>query len=154
MNDKLILELEIFNEQYNKLDDIYHQLAKYSGISDTAFWIIYAIQENKKSYTQRDICKLWSCSKQTINSALKNLEKEELIKLEYITNNKDKQILLTEKGHKYIEKNIIPLMQAEQEAFGRLKETERKQLLNIMEKYIIQLYKETDAIIKKGEKSV
>lgn len=142
-------QLALFDKLSKELDDLYHQFAKFSGLSDCAFWILYTIQENGKVYKQKDLCELWSFSKQTINSALKVLEKKGLITLASIPENKkDKQIVLTEQGNKMVVKQLNPFMKAEEVAFEKLGENEREQLLKITGKFIELLKKETDKIMK------
>ena len=43
--------------QINKeIDDLYHKVATYYGLSDSAFWILYSLYENRDGLTQKDIC--------------------------------------------------------------------------------------------------
>ena len=65
-----------FNRETKKLDDVYRSAAKSCGISECAFWILYTLRVEEKSFTQAEICEFLIEPKQTVNSALKKLEAE------------------------------------------------------------------------------
>ena len=75
---------KIVNE-YNRLlkacDMLYHSIAVQLGMSDCAFWILYAVQAADGLCKQSDICENISMSRQTVNSALKKLEKDGFLTL-------------------------------------------------------------------------
>lgn len=50
--EELIQEL---NQSFKKMDNIYYELAKNSGLSDTAFWIIYTIKNEKRSLSTKGL---------------------------------------------------------------------------------------------------
>ena len=79
MENMIIDQLAVFNQLYKEMDEIYHLYAKKQGISDTALWLLYSLYEKDATYTQRELCSAWHYPPQTINSALKNLEKQEFI---------------------------------------------------------------------------
>lgn len=143
MNKDVLSQLIEFNQLYKELDHLYHNYAKECGLSDSTLWILYSIYESKGIYTQKNLCELWSYSKQTINSALKNLEKNGFITLEYMTENKkNKQIVLTDSGNELIEQFIKPLMEAEQNAFRKMSDEERNKFLQLTKKYLDLLEEE------------
>ena len=93
------------------------------------------------------MCSLWHYPPQTINSALKNLEKQGIITFRPVPGNKkNKLVILTEKGHELTQKNIASLADAEQAAFSNMKEEERQALLVLSGKYIELLRKEVSRI--------
>lgn len=57
-------------------DDVYHTLALKFGLSDSAMWILCTMREADRELTQAEIAEEMSMSRQTINSAIKNLEKQ------------------------------------------------------------------------------
>ena len=135
--------LAVFNQLYKEVDEIYQQYAKNHGISDTALWLLYSLYENSGTYTQRDVCADWHYPPQTINSALKSLEKQGVIVLEAVSGNqKNKRIFLTDKGQEISRTVIAPLVLAEQRTFRRLQEEERELLLSLTGKYVELLQKE------------
>ena len=57
-------------------DDVYHTLALKFGLSDSAMWIFVYHAGSRPGVTQSEIAEEMSMSRQTINSAIKNLEKQ------------------------------------------------------------------------------
>ncbi len=140
--------IQEFDQLLKKMDSIYCRLAKSSGLSDTAFWILYTVKNKKETYKQKDLCVIWSYSKQTINSALKKLEEKNIIQLEFIPENKkDKKILLTEYGEKIAKEFIEPINEIEKESLSKIKE--KSKLINLFKTYIEEMDKETNQFIKK-----
>lgn len=68
--------LKTFNQIYKEMDIIYHDYAKTCGLSNMAYWILYSVAESNEYFTQRDFCNDWFFAPQTVNSALKDLEKK------------------------------------------------------------------------------
>lgn len=145
MNNKIQSELMQYNQLQKKLDDFYSSLAKICGLSDSVFWIIYSVLERKEPYTQTELCNMWSFNKHTINTALKNLESDGIIRFESLgQNRKNKQIFLTEKGIAFAQRTVIPFMEMEERAFGGLDDEERTEFLRLTQKLLDLLHKELD----------
>ena len=139
--------LEAFNQLYKKMDEIYHLYAKTRNVSDMTLWLLYSLYESNAAYTQRELCSIWHYPPQTVNSALKSLEKKGLIALEHSPGNRrNKQIVLTEKGKASMQTIISPLVFAERRAFQGLEDTERAALLSLTRKYTDLLQTEIDEI--------
>ena len=139
--------LAAFNQLYKKMDEIYHLYAKEMGISDTTLWLLYSLYEDDSAYTQRELCSIWQLPPQTVNSALKGLERQGIIVLTPIPGNqKNKWIGLTEKGEEMTRQIIYPLILAEQRTFQGLSEEERKALLSLTKKYVGLLQSEIQKI--------
>lgn len=129
--------LKTYNKIYKEMDIIYHGYAKKFGLSNMAYWILYSIAESDECFTQRDFCNDWFFTPQTVNSALKDLERKDIIFLESVPENKkNKLIKPTENGKKIIESVIMPLIKAECESFETLSKEECKLMLSITKKYI------------------
>ena len=80
--DQTRMQLHIYNAIYKETDAVYSGFAKRSGLSDCAFWLLYSIRDSEDTCRQKDLCGQWTMSKQTVNSALKGLEKQGFIVLE------------------------------------------------------------------------
>ena len=149
MKESIVLVLSKFNRTHKKMNGIYHNYAKKVGLSDAAFWLLYSLYEHGYPCTQKDLCEAWFYAPQTINTALKSLEKKGFVTLELLPKSrKNKQILFTETGKALVEEKISPLVQAEERSFERLDEQERMQLLSITQKHIMLLEEEIYKIIK------
>lgn len=126
-----------FNRAHKRMNVLYHNYAKEVGISDAALWLMYSLYEKGEPCTQTELCEAWFFAPQTINSALKSLEKQGLITLDLVPNSrKNKQFFFTEAGEKFVKEKIEPLVQAEEQSFLRLEERERNELLTITQKHI------------------
>lgn len=88
MADRIQSELMQYNQLQKKIEEFYRNYAKICGLSDSVFWIIYSIIEREKPFTQTELCNLWSFNKQTINTSLKNLEADGIIRFEPLEKSK------------------------------------------------------------------
>lgn len=128
--------LKKFNKIYKEMDIIHHNYAKKCGLSDMAYWILYSMAESDECFTQRDFCRTWFSAPQTVNSALKDLERRDIIRLEAVPGNKkNKWIKLTENGAEFMEKTIVPLMKAECMCFAALSNEECDMMLTSIQRY-------------------
>lgn len=132
--------LKTFNQISKEMDIVYHNYAKSCGLSDMAYWILYSIAESDEYFTQRDFCNNWFFAPQTVNSALKDLVKNDIIFLEQVPENrKNKLIKPTENGKRFIESVITPLINAECESFEALSKDECGIMLSATQKYMSAL---------------
>lgn len=137
-------KLAEFNRIYREIDKLYHRIARKSGLSDSAFIILYSMREGDKVTTQKDICNMGAISKQTINSALKKLERDGFIELKVMENNhKNKQLLLTVKGQSLVEEIIDPVINGENKVFDKMAE-KSSEFLQLSKMYLSLLSEEFD----------
>lgn len=137
MKENTKLLLKTFNQIYKEMDIVYHNYAKSCGLSDMAYWILYSMPEENGLFTQRAFCKDWSFAPQTVNSALKDLEKKDIICLKSVPEDKKKKwIQLTENGKNFMERVILPLIQTECESFEALSPEECDAMLSTTRKYV------------------
>lgn len=148
METPIVLVLAAFNRAHKRMNVLYHNYAKEVGISDAAFWLMYSLYEKGGPCTQTELCEAWFFAPQTINSAVKSLEKQGLITLELAPKSrKNKQFFFTEAGEELVKEKIAPLVQAEEQSFLRLEEQERNELLIITQKHINILEEEINRIV-------
>lgn len=140
MGKEMFSYLKRFNQIYKEMDIVYHECAKRNGLSDMAYWILYSMAESDRCFTQRDFCREWFCAPQTVNSALKDLEKKNIIYLESVPGNKkNKWIKLTADGKTFMKSTIVPLLQNECDSFDVLLPEEREVMLLATQKYVAAL---------------
>ena len=121
---------------YRESDKLYYELARNCGLSETAYWILYAIEVSGGSITQREIASNFSYSKQTVNSALKTLEARGLVELDYVEGSrKSKLVSLTPDGRAFSDERIRPAIAAEDRAFLSLAPEARLELLRLVSAY-------------------
>lgn len=122
------------NQLTYELDAIYHQAAWKLGMSDSALRILYLIYEKGDGCPLQDVCRESSLSKQTVNSALRKLEGDNLLYLEPGVG-KGKQIRLTEHGKEYVNRTVARLYEAERSVYQQWTREELSQYLFLMKKY-------------------
>ena len=123
-----------FNRLIKEMDDLYREVARVLGLSDSAFDILFALYELGDGCLQKDICTLSFSSKQTINSSIRNLERNGLLYLK-AGRGRNMHIILTESGRKLLEEKIAPAAELERETMEALSCEERRELLALTRKY-------------------
>lgn len=151
MREKSDLLLAEYNQVQKENDTNYRNYAKSAGLSDTAFWILYSVAERETAYTQRELCTSWFFPVQTVNSALKDLCRRGIIKLEPVSDNrKNKSILLTDEGKKLVHDVIKPLIDAEKRALARMGKDEYEHYLSMTHYHVALLKEEISKITVKN----
>lgn len=136
---------------YRESDKLYYEIARNCGISETAYWIIYAIEVSGGSVTQRKIAEHFSYSKQTVNSALKTLEARGLVELSCSkSDRRTKLVSLTDAGRAFSDERIRPAIAAEDRAFTSLAPEERAELLRLVRAYTTAIDRELARLREEG----
>lgn len=121
---------------YKATDRLYAKFAHRCGISDSAYWVLYAIVFSNEPVTQGVLADVWSYSKQTVNSAVHTLQEKGLVTLEFAPGNKkSKYITLTEQGKEFSRIYLEPAMKAEERAFATMTLEERAELIRLVNKF-------------------
>ena len=118
-----------YNQLLKECDNIYHDAAVRAGLSDCAFWILHALWEAEHPMTQSEIGDNASMPRQTVNSALKKLEKDGYLVLEKIDGRMGKSIHLTAAGMDFVQTHIAPVSAAEDRAVARFSDEEKEAFL-------------------------
>ena len=119
---------------YNENTLLYHRLARACGLPDCAFWLLYT---------------LLSLPKQTVNSALKKLVEEGVLRLEAADGNlKNKRVCLTEAGEAFLRRTVDRVFGVESAAAARLTEEERSALVALSQKLLDAFRAETEAFLQ------
>lgn len=109
MEFKRTRALKEFDSLYKMIDDIYHEIALSIHLTDSAFIILYCLLELGDGCSQKDICKLYSISKQTINSSVKSLESKGFL-IRRSGSGRDIHLYFTEFGKKFANEHIGPVL--------------------------------------------
>ena len=136
MKNYMTEEIRRFNHLTGEIEALYHQAALKLGFSDSAMQILYTICNVGDRCLLSDICKLSGTSKQTINSAVRVLEKDGIVYLEAL-DGKKKVICLTERGKATVEATIARLIAIENQIFASWTELEREEYLRLTKAYMI-----------------
>lgn len=128
-------ELGKINYLTTEIDALYHLSSIKFGISDSENMILYCVLDGKGECSLSEIYKMSGISKQTINSAIRNLEKKEYIDLEQV-DGKSKKVVFTKKGKDFAEKTVAKLFDAESAAFKDWSEEDVNNYIQLTEKYL------------------
>ncbi len=152
MNKDIREKMRRLNIILKENEALYDILAKKSGLSSCAFWIMYSIREANEAATictQKEICEQWVISKRTVHSALKGLEKDGYLALSSSENDKrSKEISLTAKGLEFARKNIDIVFELEQNIYQKMGDTGFQTLIESHRRYNELLQLEVDHFLK------
>ena len=111
-------------------DSIYHQAAVQFGLSDSSLLIFYMLYTNKGQCRLSDLYMVSGTSKQTVNSAIRKMEKKELL---YLTpgSGRNTQVFLTEKGKKLMEDTVYRVIEIENEIYNGWTPEERELFMKL-----------------------
>lgn len=134
MEKKLCNKIYQINYLIEDIDSLYHQAALKLGVSDSVMSVLYMLYTSHGERMLNDIYKLSGISKQTINSAIRKLEKDGLIYLEHY-NGKSKRICFTEEGKIYADQTVSRIFQAECSVFNEWTDEEVDLYLKFIQRY-------------------
>lgn len=121
-----------------ELEAVYHEITLKCGISDSAMRILYAICMRGDECPVSEIVRTSGISKQTINSSLRNLEKNDILYLKS-AGGKKKTAVLTDKGKEFSKRSALKVLKIENEIFNGWTEEERKSYIELTERFICEL---------------
>lgn len=134
---------------YNENTLLYHRLARACGLLDCAFWLLYTLRSEEAPLTQTQLSEQLSLPKQTVNSALKKLVEEGVLRLEAADGNlKNKRVCLTEAGEAFLRRTVDRVFGVESAAAARLTEEERSALVALSQKLLDAFRAETEAFLQ------
>lgn len=134
MPDLLSKQLKCFTYISEEMDAAYHKASLKLGLSDSECMILYSIRSRGESCLLRDITAL-GISKQTVNSALRKMEREGIVYLETLGGNR-KKICLTEKGVKRVADTVDKLIKIENETLAAWSSKELEQYIALSKRYL------------------
>lgn len=140
----------IYNRQYNEMGKLYHRLARYYGLSDCAFWILYTLREEERPLTQAQLSGELSLPKQTVNSALKSLAAAGYVQLEDAGSAKKKRLHLTEQGEVFLRQSVDQVLQMERDATARFTAEERDTILTLGQRHLDAFREETEDFLQRN----
>lgn len=129
----------------NEMEAIYHQSSLRLGISDSVSIVLYTIYDKGEECLLSDVYKSSGISKQTVNSAIRNLEADGILYLEPYRG-RSKRIVLTEKGNTFLQSTAARLFEAEVRAFDGWSDGEIQAHVDLLEKYLMALRREVEQL--------
>ena len=113
----------------------YHQAALRLHLSDSALAVLYALRDFGDGCPLRSVCQQSGISKQTINSAVRKLEREGIVFLKGNGTGRGKNIYLPDAGASYMQQTAGRLYNMEQDLLASWAAAERRQYLQLLKKY-------------------
>ncbi|MBQ8194053.1 MAG: winged helix-turn-helix transcriptional regulator [Oscillospiraceae bacterium] len=150
MRNKASAALERFNYLISAIDSAYHDVSQSLGMADSSMVVLYAACYNGGSCLVSDISGLTGMSKQTINSALRKLEREGIITLEQF-GGKKKTVLLTEEGKALAAKTALRVINIENEIMGSWSNEDRDKYLELTQRYLNEFREKASSILSEEQ---
>ena len=122
-----------FGKIIYRIDSYYAEFAKKENVKANLLWIMYALSD-KKPHTQKEICIEWDLPLTTINTIIKDLEKQELVKLVKINGKKrEMNIVLTDEGQIFSDKLLQKLFNLEKQVFTKIEKNADNMIMELEE---------------------
>lgn len=135
-----------FHYLCKKMDNIYHEMALNSHLSDSAFAILYTIVELGGGCIQIEIARQFSLSRQTVNTSVWNLKEKGYLEIKK-EEGRGKCLYLTLAGKLLAEEKILPILRLEKHIFDEMDRRDRSELLRLTEKYVEEFYEKAVKIL-------
>lgn len=138
-------EARRYNRLLAEIDEVYHEVAIRQGFSDSAMAIFYVLSDNNGQCRLPELIKLSGLNKQTVNSALRKLEKEDILYLEP-AGGKSKRVCLTEKGFSTVHNSVDRVLDVENRIYSSWTKEEWELYLHLTQRFLCQIREEMKEI--------
>lgn len=135
MQGKTQASLHRFNYLLGETESLYHEMAYALGLSDSAMKILYTVCDTGEPCPLREICRRSGLTKQTVNSALRKLEGEQILFLE-TADGRGKQVRLTETGRSLAQRTVLPIIEMENDLFAAWDPRDVQSYLALTERFL------------------
>lgn len=123
------------------IDVYYHEAAQKLGLSDAEFDVLYILIQSDEYTPQKKIYQETGKSKSTINSAIKKMENEGILKLKEM-DGRSVQVKLTDKGTKLANNTVAIVVDIENRIYDSWSEEDKKTILKLNRNFMEQFAKE------------
>ena len=122
-----------FGRALYHVDSFYDEFAKKSNVSSALLWVLYALNDGT-SHTQIEISNDWALPKTTVNTVIKEIQKDGYVELVPIKGKRrEMSIILTESGKAFADNVLSNLYKKEAEVFKSLS-SEEQEIVMVLEK--------------------
>ena len=135
---------------YGEIDAAYHDAALKMGLSDSAMHILYTVVMAQGPMYPAEIARLSGLSRQTVNSALRGLERQGVLYLETGTG-RNRPVRLTQAGEALCRERVAPLVAAEEAVWSGWPEADRGAYLRLSQRYLEDLRAQVEALPDKRD---
>ncbi|SDM53924.1 MarR family winged helix-turn-helix transcriptional regulator [Lachnospira pectinoschiza] len=133
------------NELFGKTDIAYHEASKKLGLSDSYFNILYVLYEMGDGLSQKEICDITGLTKSTVNTAIKKMEVDGLLKLQAIDGKKF-GLYLSPSGKILQKDTVVKIIQIENEIYDSWTKEERELMERLNEDFLVQFKKKVEKL--------
>ena len=151
MKNIVSAEVRRLNYAVCETGEVYHTLYRAAGLSDSAGMILYVLLENGGKCLLREIRHFTGMGKQTMNSALRKLESDGIIKMESHSGERNKSAAFTSAGKKYAVKTVGKIIKMENKIFSSWNKSDVESYLALYELYLQSLRKKAEEFTSKNE---
>lgn len=134
-----------YNHLLGELEGVYHDASLLLGMSDSVSQILYTICVSGGRCLLHEICRQCGLSKQTVNSAVRKLEKEGMIYLEAV-DGKAKRVCLTSAGEAYAAGTAQEIIRMENEILDTWTSEEVEQYVALTERFLVDMRARVEAL--------
>ena len=128
-------ELRRFNHLLGEINGVYHEAAVKLGLSDSAMSVLYTLCSEGDPCPLHEVVRQSGASKQTINSAIRKLEGEGIIRLE-AAGGRGKNVRLTQRGRELARRTAVPLIELEDEIYASWSREELRIYLELTGRFL------------------
>ena len=122
-----------FGRALYHVDSFYDEFAKQSNVSSALLWVLYALNDGNP-HTQIEISNDWELPKTTVNTVIKDIQKDGYVELVPIKGKRrEMSIVLTESGKAFADNVLSDLYKKEAEVFKALSR-EEQEIVTVLEK--------------------
>ena len=135
MDAPIAKELRRFNHLIGEINGVYHEAAVKLGLPDSAMAVLYTLCGEGGACPLQEIVRQSGASKQTINSAIRRLEREGAVRLE-TAGGRGKNVRLTEEGRELVRRTVLLVIKMEDEIYASWTQEELRAYLGQTEKFL------------------
>ena len=138
MDYKISNKIAYLHKILCQTEKIYYSFLNSQEITDSEYVLLFSVLQLGEGCSQKDIADNTYISRKTLNSTVKKMQQEGIIKLEP-GKYPNMHIYLTQKGKKYIEEKMIPIMKMEEKILEEIREEDFNYFSSIIEKCVEKL---------------
>lgn len=135
------------NHLLSETDSVYHEMSKALGFCDSEMQVLYTVYGNGGTVPLREITACSGVSKQTLNSALRKLEKQGTVRL-VASDGKCKTVCLTTDGTALCDGTVSRIIDAENEVFASWDKRDVESYIELTERFLNDIKQKAKEICK------
>lgn len=139
MSSRISKVLLRYNYIEENINEQYRIIGSFFGLSESAFNILYALNQEGNGCAQSVLYKNSGMSRKTAGSSLHKLESEGILRIEKDEKKRANHVFLTEKGQQIVNERIVPIMEAENSVFDSWDPEDQETFLRLSNRYLDEL---------------